>query len=268
MAYRRYARRGRGYSRTRKTLSNYRIATRTGAKAQSRQIYALKKRINYIQRRTKPEIMITRRTATPILSDASIDSVTGALQFAYGSGSVVSFQPQLPDITTELNAGTGVVSPNRFARLLSFKLTGSMNYAYTPQITATPYVLRVVILQSRQTRANAINATDVFLDTNPVFNALQTGLARTARVLSDRRYYLSFQRPVISIKTTLKRLTNFYNDTTTSTSSSSSSEPVPKGSIFVVYAYRPMLAPTLPEGTTPTGTLNVIFEGKLAYTDA
>lgn len=265
MAYRRYSRRR---TARRRTLSNYRIATRTGAKAQSRQIYALKRRINYIQKRTKPEILITRRTATAITSEGGIASVTGAVNFAYGSGAVTSFQPQLPSITTESNAGAGTVSPNRFARLLSFKLTGSLNYEDTPQITATPYVLRIVILQNRQTRANVISPTDVFLDTNPVFNALQSGLARTARVLSDRRYYLSFQRPVISIRTVLKRLTNFYNDTTSNTSSSTSSETVPKGCIWVCYAYRPMLSPTLPEGTSPTGDLNLILEGKLAYTDA
>lgn len=264
MAYRRTSR----FRRTsrRRTLSNYRIATRTGAKAQSRQIYALKRRINYIQKRTKPEILITRRTAAPETSSGSLESVTGNIRFAYGSSFGSDFRPQLPEPTTESNASVGVVSPNRFARLLSFKLTGSMNYADTPQITATPYVVRIVILQNRQTRAQALAANDVFLDTNPVFNALQSGLARTARVLSDRRYYLSFQRPVISIRTTLKRLTNYYNDTTSTTSGSS--EAVPKGCISVCIAYRPMLNPSAPEGTTPVGNLNVILEGKLAYTDA
>lgn len=265
MVYRRYARRR---TSRRKTLSNYRIATRTSARSQSKQIYALKKRINVIQKRTKPEILITRRTATTIVSEGDLESTLGSLQFAYGSGSVANFQPQLPSITTESNAGTGVVSPNRFARLLSFKLSGSINYADTPLETNTPYVLRIVIIQSRTTRSANINASDVFLDTNPVFNSLQSGLARTAKVLSDRRYYLSYQRPAIRVHTTLKYLTNFYNDTTSNESSNTSSEPVPKGSIFVVYAYRPMLSFTQLEGTEPTGNLNIELEGKLAYTDA
>lgn len=254
--------------RARRTLSNYRIATSTSAKAQSRQIYALKRRINYIQRRTKPEIMITRRTAAPITSGSGIDSVIGGFQFVYGSDSNYYFIPQLPLVTSESNAALGISSPNRFARLLSFKLTGSLNYENTPQITATPYVLRIVICQTRQTRSDEVQPNDVFLDTNPVFNALQTGLARTANVLSDKRYYLSFQRPVISIRTVLKRLANFYRDTTASSSPEVSSENFAKGSIYVFYAYRPMLSPTVSEGTTPTGNLNLILEGKLAYTDA
>lgn len=271
MAYRRYYRRRR--TSRRRTLSNYRIATRTGARAQAKQIYALKKRINYIQKRTKPEILITRRTATPIISDGSITTVIGNVQFAYGSGATGSFQPQLPLPTTELNGGSGVLSPDRFARLHSFKLTGSINYADTPTVSVTPYVLRMVILQNRQTRSALVTPADVFLDTNPVFNSLQTGLSRTARVLSDRRYYLSYQRPVIAIKTVLKRLTNFYNDTTsagtsTGDGSSTSSEPVQKGCIFVCYVYRAMLNPNLPEGTTPTGNIYVNLEGKLAYTNA
>ena len=266
MAYRRYARRGR--TARRRTLSNYRIATRTGAKAQSRQIYALKKRINYIQRRTKPEILITRRTGAPIVSDGVFTPVTGLVNFAYGGGSVATFQPQLPTIGTESNGGAGVLSPNRFARQLSFKLTGSISYSDTPTANATPYVLRVVILQTRATRSDLVGANDIFLDSNPVFNSLQTGLARTARVLSDRRYYLSYQRPVIAIKTVLKRLLNYYNDSTSQASATTGSEGVPKGCIFVAYAYKPMINPAQPEGTTPTGNIFINWEGKLAYTDA
>lgn len=269
--YRRYRRAGRRSSR--RTLSNYRIATRTGAKAQSRQIYALKRRINVIQKRTKPEILITRRTVTPITSEGSIQSVTGIMNFAYGGGSVPTFQPQLPAITTELNGGAGVASPNRFARLLSFKLTGSINYADTPLTTNTPYVIRIIIIQTRQTRGTLVGANDIFSDTNPVFNSLQSGVARTCNILSDRRYYLSYQRPVIAVRTTLRRLTNYYTDSTSASapsgdSSSTSSEPVPKGVIQIVYAYRPMLTPNTPEGVTPTGNLNMVLEGKLAYTDA
>lgn len=265
MAY--YRKRYVSRHRARRTLSNYRIATRTSAKAQSRQIYALKRRINYIQRRTKPEIMITRRTAAPITSGSEIDSVTGGFQFTYGSESKYYFLPQLPEVTTESNAAEGVSSPNRFARLLSFKLTGSLNYENTPAITATPYALRIVILQTRETRATDLASDDVFLDSNPVFNALQTGLARTAKVLSDKRYYLSFQRPVISIRTILKRLANFYKDTTSISSPTVPSERFAKGFIYVFYAYRPMLSPDV-QDITPTGNLNIILEGKLAYSDA
>lgn len=265
MAYRRYYR-GRRTSR-RRTLSNYRIATRTGARAQAKQIYALKKRINYIQKRTKPEIVITRRTATPLASNGRNEPMGGVINFNYGEETKGYFLPQLPGITTELNAAVGTEPPNRFARLLSFKLTGNLNYTATPTVSATPYVLRLIIIQTRTTRAEAIGASDVISESNAVFGPLQTGAARTARILSDRRYYLSYQRPVISIRTSLKRLTNYYTDTTRSTGASTSSEDIAKGTITVVYVYRPMLNAADSE-LTPTGLLNLQLEGKLAYTDA
>lgn len=54
-----YGRRSRRYrrrnNRNRRALSTTRVLTQTGARAQSKQILALRKRVNYIARRDKPE---------------------------------------------------------------------------------------------------------------------------------------------------------------------------------------------------------------------
>lgn len=269
MAYRRYARRR---TTRRKTLSNYRIATRTGAKAQSRQIYALKKRINAIQNRTKPEIKIARKTASPITVSSA--TVMGApVNFLLGSSGAYLpyFSIPLGATDSDYNNLAAGSTTNRFARQLSYTLFGDISYTNIGP-TVEPCTLRVVILQSRATRANFITYGDVFSPapasqtaSSAVYGPLQTGLARTAKVLSDRRYYLSYQRPVVRIKTTLKRLMNYYRDTVSQSEPITASEDQPKGAIWVFYS---LIFNGLEYTAEPTSNVLINFQAKLAYTDA
>lgn len=106
--------------------------------------------------------------------------------------------------------------------------------------------LRVVIVQQRTTRSEAINVEDIFSTFgslsdhaanyfNAVFGPLQMGLARTCKVLSDKRYVLSYQRPAVNMRTNIKYLTNYYRDTA-SASSNTGSDSYSKGTIYVFYA--------------------------------
>ena len=255
MAYRRrYVRRR---AARRKTLSNYRIATRTSSKAQSRQIYALKRRIDVIQRRTKPEIMIHRRIGNAILNFTT--SASGLFEWSSPPGSV-QFAPPLGTQTSDLNTASSVTPSNNFARLLSYTLYGNFYYTDLPNDQNGPVRLRVVICQLRATRGEVLGPSDVFSNGNAgsaVYGPLQTGLARTLKVLSDRHYTLSFQRPNIAIKTKLKYLLPFYRDSNAS-GSATSSESWAKGGIYVFYSVY---------GATFTNC-SLSLEGKLAYTDA
>lgn len=255
MAYRRYVRRR---ASRRKTLSNYRIATRTSAKAQSRQIYALKRRINVIQRRTKPETLIIRKTISSILAFTS--NTTGRALWSTGTGSSSSFTPSLGAQSTGVNGATTSSPPNNFARLLSFTLYGNFYYSQAPTGTDNPIRLRIVIAQIKATRSEAPDQNDVFSYGNAgsaVYGPLQTGIARTMKVLSDRHYTLSYQRPNIAIKTPLKYLISYYRDSSSS-DSSIGSDTIGKGGIYVFYAVY---------GATFTDC-SLSLEGKLAYTDA
>ena len=255
MAYRRYVRRR---AARRKTLSNYRIATRTNAKAQSRQIYALKRRIDVIQRRTKPEIKIARRVLNQIV--AFTGNTVGRALWTADTATTYVFSPPLGVNLPDVNPSATDDPTNNFARLLSFTLYGNFYYSQSPTGTDNPIRLRLVIAQTRSTRAEALGQDDVFASGNaatPVYGPLQTGVARTMKVLSDRHYILSYQRPNVAIKTKLKYLLPYYRDNN-SGGVSVSSEAIPKGGIFVFYAVYGALFTNC----------SLSLEGKLAYTDA
>lgn len=250
--------------RANRTLSNYKIATRTSARSQSKQIYALKRQIQRIQRQTKPELVTIQRTGQPI------GDFTAGLASWYtqaGTTSMVqSITPQLGPIVNisygATESSTGV--PNNFARLLSFTLYGDIRYSEYTNATS-PFTIRIVVLQTKTTRNSLISANDVFSPSNAgnsafsqVFGPLQVGLSRTARVLSDKRYTLSYQRPSVTIKTRIRYLSNFYRDTANIDSGSETSDATPKGAIFVVYSGYSL--------STLMPTMNLMC--KLAYSDA
>lgn len=264
MVYRRYTRRR---TTRRKTLSNYRIATRTSARSQAKQIYALKRRMNVIQRRTKPEIKTIRRN---YIAPSNLNTIRGsyAIMNVYqdnsqGTNTTGPFY-LIPLGTAAADNALDVIN-NNFARQLSFKLTGNLAYSDAPQPTAIPFVVRIVVVQTRATRTQSLGPEDVFTAAGSpgIFGPLQTGLSRSAKVIADRRFYLSYQRPVVRINMTMKRLLNYYRDT--NNGSGTTNETIPKGSIIVVALWNKMSTST-EVANLPEITWNM--NGKLAYTDA
>nr|WDW25918.1 MAG: putative capsid protein [Canine stool-associated circular virus]WDW25920.1 MAG: putative capsid protein [Canine stool-associated circular virus] len=261
MAYGRRRTSRRRYSRSRKgALSNYRIATRTSARAQATQIYSLKRRINAIQRRTRPEIQVNYTAGTLVTN-----SSTTAQSYVWGSSAYI---PNLGAAVAE----TSTSPQNNFARLQSW--TGYFTASYS-SITATtqPVSFRLLVVQTRATRAEAFQFADLFnfvqgsgADLNNAIanttaltafsGPLKEGLARTAKVLCDRKFYLSYQRPQISQRISLRRLLNYYKYHVTNPS-----EDIGKGAI---YAY--IIAYTPQSSGAPTYQFNL--NAKLAFTDA
>lgn len=248
--------------RANRTLSSYKIATKTSARAQARQIYALARRISSIQRRTKPETLTIQRTASPVSFNTSSGNATW-LDGASGTAASPFVVPPLGLIVSSSYGSSVSTGSNNFARLLSFTLYGDLRYnAYVN--TNIPFTLRVVVVQTLSTRG-ALSADDIFTGDNTtspsdfakVYGPLQAGLARTAKVLSDKRYTLSYQQPSVTIKTRLRYLLNYYRDP--NSSAIGSSETVAKGAIYVFYATYATSREVLP-------TLSLMC--KLAYTDA
>ena len=118
-----YRRRYVSRRRARRTLSNYRIATRTSAKAQSKQIYYLNKKINRIQRLTKPEICIVERQCNAITPPSAV------VNWKYASGAQSYLSPSLGSGDDAVNSGATLVYANNFARLNSFTLYGNWQYS-------------------------------------------------------------------------------------------------------------------------------------------
>lgn len=248
-----------------KSLSNYNIATKTGAKSQAKQIYYLKKRINRIQRMNKPEIITIQRTGQPI--DARSSQGFFGWIINTNSEGVAGITPSLGPQESNIIGQTTAYPPNNFARLHSFSLYGNMHYELN-NVEREPITLRIVIIQTKTTRGSDVNAGDVFtsgfnnLDHfESTFGPLQTGLARTCKVLSDKRYTLTSQRPSVNIRTNLRYLKNYYRDNNSSSTSGSSSESVGKGTIYVLYSIYSISA-----AVNKMATLETVC--KLAYTDA
>lgn len=259
----------RPYRKSRK-LSNYNIATKTSARAQSKQIYALKKRVNQIYRLTKPETQIQTRSS---VSPLSLTGVTaGGYSFVQDSSSNTSYNvvPSVFWATAPSSTGGTSEPVNNWVRSYSFTLYGNWQYN-TVDSANTPLTLRIVILQTKKTRSDSITADDVFTNSDStagprfsaVYGPLQDGITATGRVLSDKRYNLNFQRPNVSIKTALRYLYNFRRDTAAATSSGGS-EGVPAGSINVFYALYG-IGPSGATTTLSTSTLNLMY--KLAWSD-
>ena len=242
---RRVRRTRRGGRRVNRKLSNYRIATRIGARAQAGQIYALKKRINRIQRLTRPQTKILQ-FSTPINGTIAAN---GANYFTYtynASGTTTTTYIQ-PILQTDNNTGSAVAvqsaNHTNFARLHSLRISGVFEYDNV-SLTAIPWHLRIVVLQLKTSR-DALTVADIFTSTTSgangwaaVYGPLQNGLSRTVRVLSDKRYKLYADKPTCSIKTNLRYLSSFYQDLDSSTSTADDANPSEsryKGSILIAY---------------------------------
>lgn len=241
MAFR-YRRSGGRYRRNyrRRTLSSYSIATRTGARAQAKQIYSLNRRITSIQRRTKPEIKVLYSALSTAPSNGN-----------FAGNPSVAFSPTLD---------------GNFCRLQNATVFFRASYQAVSD-TSQPVTIRVLVLQTLASRATQVENNDIwgeaaFSGANSntvgnyiegVFGPLRTGLARTLRVVADRRLYLSDQRPQIFARINCKRLLNYYK---------AANDNVAKGSIIVaIMGYCP--------GTNDgTAAVNVSFRTKVAYTDA
>lgn len=251
-------------TRKRKTLSNYNIATKTSAKAQSRQIYSLKKRMNWAIKRITPEIQIQQRNLNAAVVPTS--SVFWTLGWQSTTGGTFDYYIA-PTFNNSASTTSGTSTADRFKRLRSIRLFGNWQYTGDLTTTPTPITMRMIIVQTRTTRSNNITTDDIFTSgasasnyMNAVYGPLQNGLARTCRVLSDKRYQLNFQRPNIVINTLLRyHLGNVYRDLNSDSSGSTTSESIPKGAIYVFLAFY---------GQTDSFTSSTLDLGyKLAFTD-
>lgn len=249
---RRYSRSSR--RRSARTLSNYSIATRTGARAQSRQIYALKRKIRRIEYRTRPETQVYN--IPPAIWTPGIQSDQGY--------SFVSINPVVPQDIEGL-----------FARLESATLYFNANYV-TMTDTVQPINYRVTVFQL----TSATNATPALgqlyndLDNgdtstqynwnggipstfarNAIFGPLQDGVTRSFRIIFDRKYTLSYQRPQIAARVGLRSLIN-YGKSEIGGPGAESSTNYGKGSLFIAVI------------ALGTASHTYRVNAKIAYTDA
>lgn len=265
MVYRKFARynrsrriRRRGFAK----FSKYNTYRNRSSVAQASQIYRLNKKINYIQKLNKPEIKIAPLVQNTFTTPASANATRPN---GYVLTNLVN-----EDTTT---VPTGYVKVNgRFARMQSMKITGT--FTYTKNLTSNldmqrmPCYLRIVIVQLRAARTDEIRTDDVWTLTTEAGGAgtalseynklrapLAVGLARKAKVLSDKRYQISDTRQSVDIKTNLRYIRNWY---------SAPSEVHAKGEIVMFV----QMLNGIGDAVDDPNQASFNFVSKLAYTDA
>ena len=245
--YKKYRRTGNRYARRSKnSYSMYKLYKSRSSGAQARQIYGLNKKLKRIQRLTKPEINIAPLVSRSLSSNLGIPVFTGS--------NVKYFDPvQLTNlITADATAQGGFARlEGRFARIQNITIKGTFTYLnanagldIVTDLQRQPAYARVVIYQTKATRGDNLTIADVFttstagtvadstgsdgslLGNYSLMRApLALGLARKAKVISDKLYMISDTKQAIMIKTKLRYVKNWYT---------APNESAPKGNVVMM----------------------------------
>ena len=241
---RRYNRRTGTYKR--KGYSMYKLYKNRSSGAQARQIYGLNKKLKFIQRRTRPEINIAPLVQSTFRSTEGVTVYSGSYVRYFGPVELTNV------ISQDATARTGFARlEGRFARIQNITLKGTFGYlnaeagAVNPvDLQRLPAYARVVVYQTKAARSDDLTFSDIFStstagtvkDSNNTDGTilgdyalmrapLALGLARKAKVISDKLYTISDTKQMLMIKTKLNWVKNWYQ---------APNENVPKGQVYIV----------------------------------
>lgn len=273
--YRKYRRTGNRYARRgRSGYSMYKLYKSRSSGAQARQIYGLNKKMKRIQRLTKPEINIAPLYQQALVSDDGGSEVNGVR--IYGPYRLTNLAPE-----GSTPAASIALLQGRFARIQNITIKGVFTYDQpaseelnSVDLQRMVCYLRVVLVQTKMTRPSAMNNEDVFSRTQEGTNLptgvtpgslnsfsmvrapLKIGLARIAKVLSDKTYMISDTKQAVNIKTKLRYVRNWYK---------AGSEDGAKGDVnMFVMLYNQTAATPLVDASR----CRFNFVSKCVYTDA
>lgn len=278
--YRKYRRTGRRYARKgRSGYSMYKLYKSRSSGAQARQIYGLNKKLKRIQRLTKPEINIAPLVQSTMRSDQGTAIFTGSY--------VKLFKTQLTNLISQDAQATEGYSrlEGRFARIQNITLKGTFTYLNAETSLTLAYDLqrqpayaRVVIYQTKTSRGQELDSRDVFsvntsgtvadstgsngalLGNYALMRApLALGLARTAKVISDKLYMISDTKQAIMIKTKLKYVRNWYQ---------APNDSAPKGGVWMMVLLYNTSAGVNNEDIVASSECRLDIISKCVYTDA
>lgn len=267
--YRKYRRTGRGYARRgRPGYSMYKLYKSRSSAAQARQIYGLNKKLKRIQRLTKPELNIAPLVQGALQSDEGGNVYNGVR--IYGPTKLTNL---VSADMSGASSNTNALLDGRFARIQNITMKGVFTYDNAAEVDTQRMVcyMRIVLFQTKASRAQDINYSDVFsttiagtksTGTSNDLNAysmirapLKYGLSRVAKVLSDKTYTISDTKQAVNVKTKLRFVRNWYK---------APSEPGPKGDVWMIVMIFNQ------EGVDNTNISDCRFNyiSKCVYTDA
>ena len=280
--YRKYRRTGNRYARKSKSgYSMYKLYKNRSSAAQSRQIYGLNKKLKRIQRLTKPEINIAPLVQTTYRSDQGTTVFSGSNVKFFGPLQLTNLVNQ--DATPQ--SGFARLE-GRFARIQNITIKGTFTYLSgeaglvdrVSDLQRQPSYARVVIYQTKATRSDDMSFGDVFSsstagtvkDSNNTEGSLlgnyalmraplALGLARKAKIISDKLYMISDTKQAVMIKTKLKYVRNWYQ---------APNEAAPKGNVMMMVLLYNASASSISEDVVLASECRLDLVSKCVYTDA
>ena len=280
--YRKYRRTGRGYARRgRSGYSMYKLYKSRSSAAQARQIYGLNKKMKRIQRLTRPEINIAPLVSRSLSSDLGIPVYTGSNVKYFDPISLTNL------ISADAAAQAGYARlEGRFARVQNITIKGTFSYLNAAaginldvvDLQRQPAYARIVIYQTKATRGEQMTITDVFSTTSAGTIAdstgsagtflnnytlmrapLALGLARKAKIISDKLYTISDTKQTVMIKTKLKYVRSWYQ---------APNETAPKGNVVMMVLLYNTSANNADEDVVAASECRIDLISKCVYTDA
>ena len=209
-----YRKRGKRFYRRAKPLSKANIFSRKSASSQARQINALRKRINTVYKRTRPE---TQR---------------------YQVSDSVTFKNDTFADTYKINRpAAGIVSnmTGNWANLYGTNIRILMEYSDNYQVDAAvdhqrTCSYRFIVWQTVKTGGSQQNIGDVLLQSGSgtdyelqTIRPLKNGVTANARILCDRTYTISYAEPSRRHTINLRKLWNMHKE---------SGQSYPRGDIY------------------------------------
>lgn len=195
----------RTYKKGRK-LSKYNVYTKTGAKAQAGQIYALSKKVNGMYKKLKQDY--DTRIITSNIND--ILQYNNSVQVKFKSVSYAVLGSTTFDELKYASSGTstgGVATTYSVPdSVLIKKVNFYVHWRFTkPYHDTAPAYMRIVIVRYRQSQASILSNTDILNELSDaivkVRGPLHSGLKDSGfYILSDNKFKITFDKPNIDTK--------------------------------------------------------------------
>lgn len=250
MARRYKSKYGRRYRK--RTFSKYNTYKYRSAKSQAYQIYALNKKINRIENKTRPEFKTGRKDSFMTLT-TPYESVRQLWNHSI----------KLITSTDGVNFHSADIQNGLFCRLCGLTIWGNI-LRTDSNATHTAGFLRVIVVQYRQARSAGISMPDLFSGYNDGATSDMTSVilkepfkdhvASTVKIITNRVYKLNnndINNVPFKITVPGRRLLNF---------SMNSTEDIAKGDICVVAIYGQ-------DHTTTASAYKITMSAKICYTD-
>ena len=215
----RYSRRYRSSRAKRSTLSTRRIFSRTGARAQANQIYALRKRVNYVYKKTKPE----RKVAVSGPASFSFNSgITGGVYNTYTPLAIAK------GTANDQRVGDKIYCKDKYLFSLEYYNTSSTGFHDSE---SSGVQVRVIVGRYKTPVDNAIgvnpsNLIQSYSNTGDGYSTsavapLLTNVTQSYIIDTDRTFYLTADKNQRIVKVSTKTYTRRYDDANSSNSNHS-----------------------------------------------